>query len=166
MAKHRIYKRGGLTGEVSINLTPMVDCTFLLIVFFIITSQFASQALPPLKLHRPEESQAIPTDQARITNRVIVNVLATAPKDADANPALAGRADRYEIGGNRIRMGDTGRLGDILRAWKDANPGEELHLEIRADHRVSFGDVAPVMHAAADAGIVNMNITALTAAGE
>ena len=40
-----------------------------------------------------------------------------------------------------------------------------LEIEIRADSRVSYGNVFPVMSAATDAGISKMNITALVEAG-
>jgi len=167
MAKHVAYQKTGTAGQVEFNMTPMIDCTFLLIIFFILASQMASDSLAKVDLHRPQASQAIPTEDIETPNRVIINVLSRAGDDEDANPALAGRADRYEINRVRFEVGNIERLADFLRRRKDSSgKPDEFYVEIRADHRVNFADVEPVMLAAADAEIVKMNLTALTAVGE
>ena len=167
MARQTVYRRQGAAGTVDINMTPMIDCTFQLIIFFILASQMASKSLAQLKLHRPEESQAIPAEQVETPDRLIVNVITSAGDSESANPALAGKADRYEIDGVPIRVGDEDRLTEVFRYRKSkaGNP-EEFCVEIRADYRVNFGDVQPIMLATAKAKIVNMNITALTAVGQ
>ncbi len=162
MEKHRVYKRGAPAGEVAFNMTPLIDCTFQLIIFFILASQIASRSLANVSLHRPVESQAIPSDKMETPNRVIVNVI-SAESDEDAGLALTGRAKEYEIDGRGIAVEDTERLTDILRKRKQASEAKDFCVEIRADFRVDFGDVQPVMLAAAEARIVKMNITALTA---
>ena len=43
---------------IGINLTPMIDCTFQLIIFFILSTQLANRDLEKILLHRPVESQA------------------------------------------------------------------------------------------------------------
>lgn len=165
MARRSIYRQQGTAGEVGFNMTPMIDCTFQLIVFFIIASQIASKSLAQLDLHRPEVSQAIPSEKMKTPNRVIVNVLSGAGGKG-ANPALIGKARRYEIDGNPIAVGDFARLVEFLTRRKRESASADFRVEIRADHRVSFMDVQPVMLAAAEARIVKMNITALTTVGE
>ena len=171
MARHLAYKRQGTAGEVGINMTPMIDCTFLLITFFILTSQMVSQSLVKLDLPRPEESQAIPSDRMKTPNKVIVNVLPLLGVTEEGEAASSFKTARYEIDGRAIAVGDVERLVEVFRARKErsgtkAARTDDFHVEIRADHRVRFGDVHPIMLAAAEAGIVNMNITALTGLSE
>ncbi len=164
MAKSLIYERTS-SGEVGFNMTPMIDCTFQLIIFFILAGQAASLSLARLDLHRPEQSQAIPSEEIETPRKVIVNVVAH-DGDKDPNPALLGKASRYEIEGRHIPINDTRQLVKILTTRREAAGAEDFYVEIRADHRVSFGDVRPVMRAAADAKVVNISITALTSVGE
>jgi len=167
MAKHVAYQKGGTAGQIEFNMTPMIDVTFLLIIFFILAGQILSDELADLEVHRPHASQAIPSEEMKTPNRAIVNVVSRVGKDEDANPALAGRADRYEINRARFEVGNVERLADFLRSKRGASAKpEEFYVEIRADQRVNFADVEPVMRAAAEAEIVKMNLTALTAAGE
>jgi len=169
MARNVYDRRRDGSGELSFNMTPMIDCTFQLIIFFILASQIASRSLAELSLPRPHHSQAIPTEQVETPNNVVVNVISAADEDEQSeyeNPALAGRAERYEIDGMPVEVGDVDRLVDILARRKASSGVADFQVEVRADYRVSFSDVQPVMVAAGRAGIVKMNITALTALEE
>ncbi len=164
MAKHTVYKRGGPAGDVSINLTPMIDCTFQLLIFFVLTTQIASQSLPDLQLHKPAESQAIPNEQLKAGRRVIVNVLSGGVEQDQDSSTFGERASHYEILGAPIEVGDVEQLAKYMKYNKDASDSDKFSVEIRADARVYYSDVAPVMVAAARAGITNVSFTALTAA--
>ncbi len=157
MPKSLVYNTNRPSGDVSFNMTPLIDCTFLLIVFFILASQMASKALSQLQLHKPVESQAIVP--AQVPERVIVNVVTTDEAETSS------RASHYEIDGVAISLDRV----DILRAELNRRllrAGEaEFFIEIRADSRIWYGDVFPVMSAATDAGIAKLNITALVEAG-
>lgn len=70
----RKKRRGGAGGNMSVNMTPMIDVTFLLLIFFVVATNFARQEgalasklpdlspqgtpppIPPLKLEVVEES--------------------------------------------------------------------------------------------------------------
>jgi biopolymer transport protein ExbD len=144
-------------------MTPMIDCVFLLIIFFLLASSFASQKLPRLDPHRPVGSQAQPRGEMEIPNKVIVNVLPLEGETLSDDPALAGRASHYNIDGQAIDVGDAERLEGILAERKQRARGEDFFVEVRADWRVNYSAVTPVMEAAARAGIENVNLTALTA---
>ena len=162
MAKHWAFRKRTGSGDVSFNMTPMIDCTFQLIIFFILTSQMASESLTKLDLPRPLRSQAIPSEQIDSPGKVIVNVLSAVGEGTDENPALIGKASRYQIGGLKIERGDVETLYQSLAKLKQSSGAKEFCVEIRADHRVNFSEVQPVMLAAARAQILKMNITALT----
>lgn len=168
MPKSMVYKSG--RGEkFQVNLTPMIDVTFQLIIFFIITGRFASDELAQMRLPDPYESQAT-QEMQRNPNRVIVNVISKAGVDEkDADPFVAGQASEYRAAGRRIMLDEAADprqdLQDILKGqfekWNAANPGKMFFVEIRADHRVRYVYVEPALLAAARAGIPKMNIVAL-----
>ena len=154
------------SGQIDFNTTPMIDVTFLLIIFFIVAGRMASSSLAQLDVPKPHRSQAIPSEKVKV-EKVIVNVLLARSEDGQANPALAGEASHYEISGVRIDLEDTETLaGELKKQHSQSTAGEEdFFVEIRADADVNFGEVEPVLWAAAEAGISKINITALLETG-
>lgn len=162
MAKYPASNRRDSAGDVSLNMTPLIDCTFLLIVFFILASQMASQSLAKVLLHRPRQSRAIPSEQMDTPDKVIVNVVSAVEGQGSESPALLGKAGHYQIGSMKMPPGDSEVMSKVLRRLKVASGSEKFKVEIRADYRVDYDQVLPVMRAAAQAGILRMNLTALT----
>ena len=169
MAKTKIFKKNS-SGEVEFNMTPMIDCVFLLIIFFILSATVLTDALAELELHRPFKSLASDNkDLNELPNRIIVNVVSEAKDKKDTDSRESSLAKEYMINGDTIRIGERDELikrirqGAIKAKDKDFT---EYYVEIRADHRVNFGAVQEVLKAAAAAGIrgieTKMNITALT----
>ncbi|MCJ7544713.1 MAG: biopolymer transporter ExbD [Phycisphaerae bacterium] len=160
MIRSFVYKAGRQTGDVSFNVTPLIDCTFLLIIFFVLTSQMASDNLATLLLPRPHASLAAAGDRREV-RRLIVNVLSAQDQEGVDSADRAGQAAAYKIEGRRVEVGDFETLAALLRARRaEARPGELL-LEVRADRRVQFGHVQPIIDAAAEAGISPVSLTAL-----
>jgi len=141
-------------------MTPLIDCTLQLIIFFILTSQIASRALVSLELPRPHQSQA--AHQPRHRHRMIVNVVSAADTDPRGDPA---RASRYEIGGVRLGLDEVGRLESELRRRAGKSSDPRFSLRLRADRRVEYRYILPVIEAASRAGIRKMEITALREGG-
>ncbi len=156
-------KGGGSSGEVSINLTPMIDCTFLLIIFFILTAQIVSQQLPDVQLPTLMKAETEERTGENPPNQIIVNVLSAHDDPKAAQRAiLPGEAWRYKVGLETVNVGDVTHLEEIFRRRSEnakAKGFKEIFVEIRADSRVNYGAVAPVMMAAAQAEIEKMNIT-------
>jgi biopolymer transport protein ExbD len=50
--------------ETEINLTPMLDVVFIMLIFFIVTASFIKEA--GIDVHRPEASEALPKKKANI----------------------------------------------------------------------------------------------------
>ena len=154
----------------SLPLTPMIDCTFLLIIFFILSATVLNDALAELELHRPYESQASKNKELNaLPNRIIINVVSDARDKRDLNSRESALAKEYMINGTKIDIGDRDSLTDKIRqaviGARD-NDFKDFYVEIRADHRVNFGAVQEVLKAAGAGGIrgvnMKMNITALT----
>lgn len=157
-------------GDASFNMTPMIDVTFQLIIFFILTSQVASAELAQLTLHRPWVSPAREADEEmRKQNNVIVNILS-----ADAQPGEkqqgpeTGKAASYKISGKTIEIGDEARIGEIIQEEIDQAGGDpkQVSVEIRSDRRVHFSEVLPVMLEATNKKISRMHLTAKLEAKE
>jgi biopolymer transport protein ExbD len=169
MARTKVFKKDS-SGDVDFNMTSMIDCVFLLIIFFILSATVLTDALAELVLHRPFESQANKNKELNeLPNRIIVNVVSEAKEKKDRDSRESAMAKEYMIKGDIIRVGDREKLIERIRqgALKaKADRYDEFYVEIRADHRVNFGAVQEVLKAAAAAGIrginTKMNITALT----
>jgi biopolymer transport protein ExbD len=133
----KLPARRPLTGRI--NMTPMIDVTFLLIIFFLLSSRLSQQEAAELDL--PVAGSAQPAgDESR--PRVSVNVLAD----------------------GRVLVGDmeTGR-GEIsgrLRTERD-RLGNDLEVRIRADRAVPYGAVTPVLLACTEASIWNVTFAVI-----
>ncbi len=116
------------------NLTPMIDVTFLLIVFFVLVSQIVEVENVDLELPSPED----PASQlAGEQQRVVINVL----------PAGPGKAAGYRMAG-RMYPPDAEGLANLsvsLGALYKVNPG--LNINLRADRRTHYTWVEPIFGA-------------------
>jgi len=164
-----VYGGGGPAGDVYFNYTPLVDVTFNLILYFVLTSTLSGAALARIQLPHPEGSVAVEREKAT-TNRIVISVV-SASDDPNDNSANATAGKQYEIDGEPIKLGDQARLVARIKAKRDeaakltkAKP-EDFYVEIRADRRIVYNDVAPILLAAVEAKIANMNITALVDVG-
>jgi len=172
MARSATFRTSG--GEMQFNTTPMIDVTFQLIIFFILAGQMSSQEMArTIKLSRPAESQALKRDSKAALNRVVVNVVARAAligKGEYLDSSLQGLASHYEIMGKRIEVGNVSELLVRLNKSKEVAKAkgqkeDEFTVEIRADYRIGYGQVEPVIAAAVEAKIPKMHIAALLTGG-
>ncbi|MFQ5490236.1 MAG: ExbD/TolR family protein [Phycisphaerae bacterium] len=131
---------------VGFNMTPMIDVVFMLIIFFMLVSTFASVENLEMDLPDPDHSQAA---KVKLSDRVVVNCLLATP----ANPA--GRVI-YSVG--PLRVGSLDELTAALAAAKAATPN--LQVVLRADRRLPYSAVRQVMQTIARNRIEVMNIVA------
>ncbi|MHC4447313.1 MAG: ExbD/TolR family protein [Planctomycetota bacterium] len=137
-----VYKRG--RAKIEANLTPMIDVTFLLIVFFVLVSQIVEVENVPLELPTPVDPATMPPGEEQ---RAVINVL----------PAPAGRSSGYKLGGHTFPASGAGveaLAGHLVNLYR-ANPA--LRINLRADRATSYESVHPVLEgvsrAAARAGV-------------
>jgi biopolymer transport protein ExbD len=118
--------------DIGINLTPMIDVVFQLIIFFLVSSHLVKQEAQMVLPLPVADSGQEPADQAG--KRLILNVL------ADGSLLLAGRhVNREEL---------ASRLREV--ADKQSNG---LEIRIRGDRTVPYRFVDPVLMACARAGL-------------
>jgi len=118
-----------------VNMTPMIDVVFQLIIFFLVSSHLAKQEA---QLPLPLPLAASGAKEGHETNpRVTINVL------ADGQLSLAGK---------HLAAGE---LSQRLRT-KLAEAGPDLEVRIRSDRHVAYQRVEPILLACAQAGIWNV----------
>lgn len=124
MARKRITDAGA---QQEVNLTPMIDCTFQLIIFFIITAQMAS-AKAKLVLTKPYKSQAVmpekggpdtPTSVFKSIQIHLVNKHGDTKKRETAEERKASR----KLTGCVVSYGQTMNKEKI--PWNDSADGRE-----------------------------------------
>ncbi len=116
--------------EISeINMTPLIDLTFLLLITFIITMPLLEQGIP---INLPK-GKARDMDQTK--SRVIT-------VDAEGRLYL----DSLSIG--------IQQLGDEMKALAGAEP--DVTIMVRADEKLAYGKVVEVMRVLSDAQVTRL----------
>jgi biopolymer transport protein ExbD len=128
----KLPARRSLSGRI--NMTPMIDVTFLLIIFFLLSSRLSQQEAAELDLPVAASSQRAANDSRP---RVSVNVFADG---------------RVLVGDLETRLGE---ITDRLRIERDRSD-DDLEVRIRADRGVPYSAVTPVLLACTEANIWNV----------
>ena len=149
--------------DVSFNLTPMIDVTFQLIIFFMLAGSLAS--LDNIRLEVPKLHKSV-AEETDAPNRVVVNVPPYPKTEIEADDRLKGAARMYVIRTRQIETGNVGELTTVLSEQrnvferrKSENPALKdlsFQVEIRADTSIEWSQVWPVLAAARSAGIEKM----------
>lgn len=123
--------------EEGINLTPLIDVVFLLLIFFMVSTTFTKET--HLELDLPEATAApLLEDSGRID--VVVN--------ADG---------AYSVNGRGLVNKQLATLKSAIEQSSDGN--NQLPLTITADARTPHQAVVTAMDAAAQLGFVKLSIT-------
>ena len=123
--------------EVTVNLTPLIDVVFLLLIFFMVSTTFTRETRLDITL---PEASGVP--QARKDHQVEV---------------VVGSNGRYSINGEVLTDNDTDTLRSVL--LRAAEKGTDIPFTITADAQASHQDVVRVMDVAGRIGFTNINIT-------
>jgi len=141
----RLYKPRPL----DVNLTPMIDVTFLLIIFFMLVSQINQSETDPIHVPRPTDSKA---REMKYPNKLIITLVHNGE----------GGVRRYKVGSRLAEsMADVRNIveGSYELAQSE---GERLDVIVRADRDVQYRFVRPVLEAIAKAGLENVSLAAET----
>ena len=125
-------------GDDELNMAPMIDMVFLLLIFFMVASQLASLERVPVKLPVADESK-VPDE---VLDRQMITV-----RPADAS------GEKVEIFMNMKSIDletFTTQIGDMYAA------NENLKVYLRVDKEVKYKHVKEIMNACASVGIVNV----------
>ena len=121
----------------SINLTPLIDVVFLLLIFFMVSTTFTKES--HLVLDLPEADGKV--------EEVI----------SEGIEILIGKNGDYTINGKQLI---NRQLNTLMKALEDVSLGnQEMPLTITADANASHQSVVTAMDAAGKIGFVHLKIT-------
>ncbi len=120
--------------DSSIDLTPMLDVVFIMLIFFIVTASFIKEA--GIEVNRPEATTATKQDQANI----LIAIAADGQIWIDRR-----RVDVRNIRANIERLHAENPQGSVV---------------IQADKQSTNEKLVAVMDAARQAGVFNVSIAA------
>ena len=123
-------------GSLEFNMTPMIDVTFLLIIFFLLSSHLAQQEIQA-ELDLPAAASGKPSKEDDATRRITVNVL------ADGRMLLGSQ----EVGADEL----TRRIE--FEGRQHQSKGQELEVRIRCARQAPYHFVEPIMLACARNGV-------------
>jgi biopolymer transport protein ExbD len=124
-----------ITNELGIDMTPMIDVVFQLIIFFLVSSHLVKQETQ-VKLSLPV-AESGDNDQESDKPRLTVNVISS------GELLLAGRAVSSEELAERLAE----KVGEL---------GKDVEVRIRSARDVPYARVEPVMLSCAQAGVWNV----------
>lgn len=127
---------GGRQEELELNITPLIDIVFLLLIFFMVSTTFQKES--QLRIQLPEAGQ-----QAGAEAREPVEVVISAE-------------GQYAVGGRELGDNDMETLIDALESRSDGD--EDQPLVLRADARAPHQAVVRAMDAAGRLGLHNLSI--------
>ncbi|WP_101759589.1 biopolymer transporter ExbD [Oceanicoccus sp. KOV_DT_Chl] len=130
--------------EVTVNLTPLIDVVFLLLIFFMVSTTFTKET--HLSLDLPEATGEESTDQPQQIEIII-----------DAN-------GQYVVNGNSLV---SSKKDIIAAALKEVAAGDfSLPLTITADAKTPHQAVITAMDVAGQLGFSHLSLTTKKPAGE
>ncbi|AXR05425.1 ExbD/TolR family protein [Salinimonas sediminis] len=120
--------------EAQIDMTPMLDVVFIMLIFFIVTASFVKEA--GIDVNRPEAATAVKKDRANV---------------------LIAISDTGEIWINKRRVDERAVQANIERLHAENPQGTVV---IQADKKATTETLIKVMDASRAAGVYDVSIAA------
>ena len=133
------FKGHGRRDEVSLDMTPLIDVVFLLLIFFMLTASFTQAQRLKVELPKAEQGEAV-KDPAKDW---VIEI------DAQGNYALNGEA----LAGDQLTL----RLRELPERTDDTV------ILIRADAKTEHQAVVQALDAARAAGLLHIGLATETA---
>ena len=127
-------RRDRRKSESEVNLTPMLDVVFIMLIFFIVTASFVKES--GIEISRPGASTAVRKEKGNILIAISAN---------------------DEIWMNRRRVDPRALRANIERAHAENPQGSVI---IQADKDAKTGLLVKVMDAARSAGVKSISLAA------
>jgi biopolymer transport protein ExbD len=139
-----VHFKRQVNNEISVNLTPLIDVVFLLLIFFMVSTTFTKET--HLSIDLPEANGEPSTEIPRSVEIVI-----------DSN-------GQYAVNGRSIV---NTQIDTIIRALEDVSQGDKtLPLIITADANTPHQAVVTAMDAAGQSGFAKLSLTTKKPAGD
>ena len=128
-------------GSVTFNMTPMIDVVFLLIIFFLVSSNLAQQEMQ-LEVDLPDAASGN-QPQEDDTRRIVINVLS---------------ANHIQVGTEIVTPK---RLADLIRYESHGTEGK-MEVRIRANRSVPYRAFEPILVACTQANVWNVSFAVIS----
>nr|WP_282571375.1 biopolymer transporter ExbD [Methylonatrum kenyense] len=135
--------RGRRNREPEINLTPLIDVVFLMLIFFMVSTTFQHDA--DLSIQLPEAG------------------IETGPREATTMHLSISADGEYALDGRILADGSRETIVRALEQAREEDP--ERHLIVRADARTPHQNVVRAMEAAGLASISRLSFATLQGDG-
>lgn len=135
------------------NMTPLIDVTFQLIIFFMLVSNLIGQEAVPMRVPVLEDSQ---TRQLGESDRVVINVLPPPPEAHETEKTS--KSPWVQIGLTRLHGSDKQGIAEALKQM--VSHSANVQVVLRADGSLDYQQVRLVMQAIRDAGVSVVHLVA------
>ncbi len=153
--------------DVTFNLTPMIDVTFQLIIFFILAGSFASLDL--IRMNVPELFAEDLIKDLEVPGKVVVNLPGYPETKIDDDESLKGKIRYWKVGTKQWGPKKLGRSRELLaflkkkkKKFEAANEGKDFEVYLRAEDTVNSGEVMHVLGIIKEAGFTKIYYVAAT----
>ena len=131
--------------DASVDMTPMIDCVFLLLIFFMVSATMSKVDQTPEVVLPVAPKAAIPED---LSNRGVVNIV---PLGTPAGDSATSEARPFIIYGQLM---DEPGLSKAIADRRATEP--ELRIYMRVDRNAEFRTVKRAIRACANAGVYDI----------
>lgn len=137
-----------LMKEMEVDLTPMIDIVFQLIIFFMVVTEMASKDLEDVTL--PRAQHAIPDDDPP-SDRMVINVT----KEGD----LRFKGEKFTLKELQDKISREVEMHDVGKSETDLMvAGSDLEILIRADVETQYYHVQEVIRVCTQEWVFKLNI--------
>ena len=150
----QVTKRGAV--EPTLNITPLIDVVFLLIVFFMLVMNIVSDENPELQLPDLDKPHVYPPEGER---KVTINIVPEAEFDGEFGPgnktgevlSRPGQAEFVQIANFKWKIGEEDSMEDFRKKLEEmilarmGGPQQPPIIQLRVDAAVYYAQVVPVM---------------------
>lgn len=152
-------KRKKLDPPATANLTPMIDVTFQLIIFFLLVNNIVSEEAVQMLVPKLYDPKVVELGDVK---RLVINIVPAEdpPNRKDLTDGLRVRGDASQVK-MFSRTYDFSELDDLITELKDSKlKNEDVQVLLRADAATNYENVQPVLSAITQAGIKTVNLVA------
>jgi biopolymer transport protein ExbD len=143
-------KKATDASDVELNMTPMIDVVFNLIIFFMIVTDMTQKELENLTL--PNSTQAVEDTGDESERRVVINIVQKNPKTfaQDKEVEIIIKKQVYDL--NKLKE-HLFTQAEVKRDMTHPSQPSEIFVLIRCDQDVRWREVQWVMQACADPAV-------------
>jgi biopolymer transport protein ExbD len=136
--------------DAELNMTPMIDVVFNLIIFFMIVTDMSQKELEQLTL--PNSTQAVEDEGDENERRVIINIVKKDPENFEQNKEVEIFIKKVPYDHDRLKE-HLFTHAETKRDMEHPSQPSEVFVLIRCDQDIRWREVQWVMQACADPAV-------------